>query len=55
MLKTALAPALRSDDAIAAMKASDRIRLRMIDAGQSFRANDNIADFIEDWRLTFFP
>lgn len=51
MLNTALAPALRSDDAFAAMRASDRIRLRVINAGQNFRANDNISAFVEDGEL----
>jgi len=49
--KTALAPALTDEHAIAALKASDRIRRRLIDAGQAFHANDNIADFIEDDEL----
>ena len=31
--------------------ASDRIRARLKNAGKSFRANDNIADFIEDGEL----
>lgn len=51
MLKTAFGPALRSKDTIAAIKMSDRIRLRLTEAGQDFRANDNIADFIEDGEL----
>lgn len=51
MLKTAFAPALRSKDTIAAMKAFDHIRHRLTEAGQDFRANDNIADFIEDGEL----
>lgn len=51
MLKTAFGPALRSKDTIAAIKTSDRIRLRLTEAGQDFRANDNIADFIEDGEL----
>lgn len=47
MLNTAFAPALNNEE----MKASDRIRLRLTKAGQAFRANDNIADFIEDGDL----
>ena len=33
------------------MPASDRIRDRLISAGQRYHANDNIADFIEDGEL----
>ncbi len=51
MLKTAYAPALRSEKPIATLKASERIRRRLTEAGQDFRANDNIADFIEDGEL----
>ncbi|WP_244512748.1 GTP cyclohydrolase I [Ensifer sp. LC163] len=49
MLKTALAPALENE--IAAMKASDRVRLRLLKAGQTFRANDNTWGFVEDGEL----
>jgi len=48
--KTTLAP-VPHDGTIAAMKTSDRIRLRLEAAGRSHRANDNIADFIEDGEL----
>lgn len=51
MLKTALAPHFTKGDAITAVKVSDRIRLRLIEAGQTFRANDNISDFIEEGEL----
>lgn len=51
MLKTAFAPALRNQNTVATMKASDRIRHRLTEAGKDFRANDNIADFIEDGEL----
>lgn len=51
MLKTALAPASKNQHPVAAMKASERIRLRLTEAGQDFRANDNIAGFIEDGEL----
>ena len=50
MTKTALAPVAR-DGMITAMKASDRIRLRLDAAGSPYRANDNIAGFIEDGEL----
>jgi GTP cyclohydrolase IA len=51
VLKTAYARALRSEETVATMKASDRIRRRLTEVGQDFRANDNIADFIEDGEL----
>lgn len=51
MLHKPCAPAVRERDAIAAMKASDRIRHRLTEAGQAFLANDNIADFIRDGEL----
>jgi GTP cyclohydrolase I len=51
VLKTGFAPASRIEDPITAMKASDRIRLRLSEAGKDFRANDNIADFIGDGEL----
>lgn len=33
------------------MKASERIRYRLVNAGYRFHANDNIADFVEDGEL----
>ncbi|WP_347266623.1 GTP cyclohydrolase I [Paracoccus sp. (in: a-proteobacteria)] len=48
---TAIAPAPRDHDGIIALKASERIRRRLTAAGQSFRANDAIADFIEPGEL----
>lgn len=50
MTNTVLAPVVH-EGTIAAMKISDRIRLRLEAAGSSHRANDNIADFIEDGEL----
>ncbi|MGB3393489.1 MAG: GTP cyclohydrolase I [Stenotrophomonas sp.] len=50
MTKTFLAPVVR-DGTLTAMKASDRIRLRLDAAGSPHRANDNIADFIEEGEL----
>ena len=34
-----------------AQSASERIRYRLVNAGQRFFANDNIADFIEDGEM----
>ena len=51
MFTNALAPAVRREIAAARMTTSERIRLRLADAGQDFRANDNIADFIADGEL----
>jgi GTP cyclohydrolase I len=34
-----------------AERASDRIRYRLVSAGQRFHANDNIADYVEDGEL----
>ncbi|MCC6195803.1 MAG: hypothetical protein IT518_15180 [Burkholderiales bacterium] len=47
----ALAPALPRAVPDARIKASERIRLRLAAAGQDFRANDNIAEFIEEGEL----
>jgi GTP cyclohydrolase I len=47
VLHTMPAPTFICDDT----SASDRIRARLKDAGQAFRANDNIAPFIEDGEL----
>jgi GTP cyclohydrolase I len=49
VLKTAFAPALVTNDT--RTTASDRIRRRLAEAGMDFRANNNIADFIEDGEL----
>lgn len=43
--------AVRKPDATDAASVADRIRQRLVAAGKSFRANDNIADFIEDGEL----
>ncbi len=51
MLTNALAPVVRREVAAARMTTSERIRLRLGEAGQEFRANDNIADFIGDGEL----
>ena len=53
MLTDVLAPAFRREQAVSTIrtKASDRIRHRLAEAGRSFRANDSIADFIEEGEL----
>lgn len=53
MPKDALAPAFRREQAVSTIRArvSDRIRSRLTEAGHSFRANDNIAAFIEDGEM----
>lgn len=51
MLTNALAPVVRREVAAARMTTSERIWLRLGEAGQEFRANDNIADFIGDGEL----
>ncbi|MCG3142997.1 MAG: GTP cyclohydrolase 1 [Gammaproteobacteria bacterium] len=42
---------LKPEDAAAGTKTSDRIRRRMIEAGQRFHANDNISAFIREGEL----
>ena len=51
MLAKVSPPRLATEDIAARMPASDRIRHRLISAGQRYHANDNIADFIEDGEL----
>ena len=51
MLAKVSPPRLATEDIAARMPASDRIRDRLISAGQRYHANDNIADFIEDGEL----
>ena len=51
MLAKVSPPRLATEDIAARMPASDRIRYRLISAGQRYHANDNIADFIEDDEL----
>ena len=51
MLAKVSPPRLATEDIAARMPASDRIRDRLISAGQRYHANDNIADFIEDDEL----
>ena len=51
MLAKVSPPRLAAEDIAARMPASDRIRYRLISAGQRYHANDNIADFIEDDEL----
>ena len=42
----------RSDDELARLPASERIRYRLVTAGCRYHANDNIADYIRDGELT---
>ena len=42
----------RSDDELARLPASERIRYRLVTAGCRYHANDNIADHIRDGELT---
>lgn len=51
MLLTAPTPTLEKEQAPYAMKASDRIRCRLIDAKRRYYANDNISAFIKDGEL----
>jgi len=41
----------RSEEELAALPASERIRWRLVHAGQRFHANDNIADHVRDGEL----
>jgi GTP cyclohydrolase IA len=41
----------RSDDELAALPASERIRYRLVTADRRFHANDNIADFVRGGEL----
>jgi len=51
MLTQVSQPLLATEGAAARMPASDRIRHRLIAAGQRYHANDNIADFIQEGEL----
>ncbi|MDE2613775.1 MAG: GTP cyclohydrolase I, partial [Burkholderiales bacterium] len=42
---------LRSEDELAALPASERIRWRLVDAGRRFHANDNIGEFVHAGEL----
>lgn len=50
VLKTFTSP-FDSEDSFTATTASERIRLRLTEVAQPFRANDNISDFIEDGEI----
>jgi GTP cyclohydrolase IA len=41
----------RSEEELAALPASERIRYRLVNAGQRYHANDNIAGFVKDGEL----
>ena len=45
------APIFRSEEELAALPVSERIRYRLVGAGCRFHANDNIASFIRDGEL----
>jgi GTP cyclohydrolase I len=51
VLTSAIPPVSGKKDSIIGIKASDRIRMRLINSGQSFLANDNISDAIEEGDL----
>ncbi|HPG80666.1 MAG TPA: GTP cyclohydrolase I, partial [Piscinibacter sp.] len=44
-------PIFRTEEELARLPASDRIRYRLIGAQCRYHANDNIADFIEDGEI----
>jgi GTP cyclohydrolase I len=53
-LKTVPEPAqriFRSEEELAALPASERVRYRLVSAGRRFHANDNIAEFVHDGEL----
>jgi GTP cyclohydrolase I len=50
-MPTATMPLLRSDDDLAKLPASQRIRYRLVGADCRFHANDNIAEFVRDGEL----
>ena len=52
-LSTANAPQrlFRSEEELAALPASERIRYRIVGAGYRYHANDNIADFVREGEL----
>ena len=52
MPKAAAPPALlRSEDELAALPVSERIRWRLVSANRRYHANDNIAEFVHDGEL----
>ena len=51
MLRETSNPIFKSEEELADMSASERIRYRLVDAGCRYHANDNIADFIRDGEL----
>jgi GTP cyclohydrolase I len=42
----------RSEEELAALPVSERVRYRLVSAGRRFHANDNIAEFLRDGDLT---
>jgi len=51
MLRETSNPLFKSEEELAGMSASDRIRYRLVDANCRYHANDNISDFIKDGEL----
>jgi GTP cyclohydrolase I len=51
MLKKATNPLFKSEEELAGMSASERIRYRLVDANCRYHANDNISQFIKDGEL----
>jgi GTP cyclohydrolase I len=51
MLRETSNPIFRSEEELAGMSVSDRIRYRLIDANCRYHANDNISDFIKEGEL----
>ena len=51
MLRETSNPIFKSEQELADMSASERIRYRLVDANCRYHANDNISDFIRDGEL----
>ena len=51
MLRETSHPIFKSEDELAGLPASERIRYRLVGANCRYHANDNIADFIQDGEL----
>jgi len=51
MLRETSNPIFKSEEELAGLPASERIRYRLVDANCRYHANDNISDFIRDGEL----
>lgn len=51
MLEIPAVPASASEGAITVARVSDRIRQRLVEVGKSYRANDNISEFVAEGEL----